>query len=408
MGQKGTGKDFDDYIMRRRSPKTRTTYAWGIKSVLGDMDPDDFFSLASQDRKKAEAQLLDYIYSRRGKVAGITIRNPIKALKSFVDWVNDERESEAEKAHLNWKRILFECPKGKKHAADRYPTIEQTREVLRIADEKMKAVILLLASSGIRVGAFDYLKMKDVEFQKNGLLRLTVYSGEDEEYECFASTEAADALKKYIESRELAGETINDESPVIRDSWSYRNLILRKGVKKKGKRNPPLASTSKGIRNQMGVLWIRAKVRKPQRTLGRTRQSFQQVHGWRKAFKTLFPASACEVHGQLDAEMLMGHVTSYDKSDMRHLEEVYLRALPALLVDEKYSLREQSKKLEADYATKDARTRSDLLESKEVIRTLQERIEELESRPGLTREEIRKMWEEEFKKAAERVSSQSP
>ena len=351
----GMGEKFEAFLRDLNTNGTRQAYRWGVGSVLGRTDPDAFLEIALKDKQGAERYLMDWIASRRGRVAGITIRNPVKALKSFMD---------TEEVYIAWKKILRRCPKGKKHAVDRYPDSDQCRNLLRVSDEKMKAVVLMMASSGIRVGAFDYLRMKDVKLQENGLLRIRIYRGEDEEYECFASTEAGEALSKYLDSRRAAGEEITPESPVIRDTWSYQELMRRKGAKRVGKRNPPLVTTSKAIRNQLGVLWVKAGVRAIMKTEGRTRQDFQQAHGFRKRFRTLFPASACPVHGQGDAETLMGHITSYEKPTMDHLESVYLAAMPSLLVEEKYSLKAQIKHQDQEHASKWQETRLDLLEER--------------------------------------------
>ena len=219
------GAKFEAFLQDLNTNGTRQAYRWGVRSILGKTDPDTFLEIALKDKEGAERYLKDWINSRRGKVAGITIRNPVKALKSFMD---------TEEVYIGWKKILRKCPRGKKHAVDRYPDSDQCRNLLRVSDEKMKAVVLMMASSGIRVGAFDYLRMKDVKLQENGLLRIRIYRGEDEEYECFASTEAGEALSKYLDSRRAAGEEITPESPVIRDTWSYQELMRRKGAKRVG------------------------------------------------------------------------------------------------------------------------------------------------------------------------------
>ena len=49
-------------------------------------------------------------------------------------------------------------PKGKKYADDRIPTVEEIRKVVEYPDRRIKAIVCTMASSGIRIGAWDYLQ----------------------------------------------------------------------------------------------------------------------------------------------------------------------------------------------------------------------------------------------------------
>ncbi len=84
---------------------------------------------------------------------------------------------------------------------------------------------------------------------------------------------------------------------------------------------------------------------------------FKSAHGFRKWFKTNFPAAACQQHGELDVEILMGHFLNYYMPTPEHLGEVYRRALGALAIDEKYKLREELQTQESEHkeAWKDVR-----------------------------------------------------
>ena len=49
-------------------------------------------------------------------------------------------------------------PEGRKYANDRAPALEEIRKLTKYPDRRIKAIIYTMASSGIRLGAFDYLK----------------------------------------------------------------------------------------------------------------------------------------------------------------------------------------------------------------------------------------------------------
>jgi len=59
---------------------------------------------------------------------------------------------------IPWKKITRGLPKGKKYADDRIPTIEEIRKVIEYPDRRIKAIAYTMASSGIRIGAWDYLQ----------------------------------------------------------------------------------------------------------------------------------------------------------------------------------------------------------------------------------------------------------
>ena len=118
-------------------------------------------------------------YDRR-EISGATIRNYVKPVKLMCEMSDLE---------IPWKRITRGLPRGKKAADDRAPSIEEIRKLCEYPDRRIKAIIYTMCSSGIRLGAWDYLRwghMSTVE--KDGQLlaaRLTVYAGEEDQYYAF-------------------------------------------------------------------------------------------------------------------------------------------------------------------------------------------------------------------------------
>lgn len=89
---------------------------------------------------------------------------------------------------------------------------------------RIKLIVYTMVSSGIRVGAWDYLKWGNVvPIKKDEYLvaaKMTVYAGEADEYFTFMSPEAFRALESWMESRKKSGESISSDSWLMRNLWN--------------------------------------------------------------------------------------------------------------------------------------------------------------------------------------------
>ena len=63
---------------------------------------------------------------------------------------------------INWKMISRGLPRMKPTANDRAPTIEEIRKLVEYSDIRIKPLVYTMCSSGIRIGAWQYLKWKHV------------------------------------------------------------------------------------------------------------------------------------------------------------------------------------------------------------------------------------------------------
>jgi hypothetical protein len=85
---------------------------------------------------------------------------------------------------ISWKKITRGLPKGKKYADDRIPTIEEIRKVVDYPDRRIKAIVYTMASSGIRIGAWDYLRWSHIRpVERNNEIvaaKMIVYAEEDD------------------------------------------------------------------------------------------------------------------------------------------------------------------------------------------------------------------------------------
>ena len=111
---------------------------------------------------------------------------------------------------LNWKklskfRFIMEEPNADSQKKDRAYTHEDIQKMLSVASTKMKAMILLLASSGMRVGAVPPLKCRHLmnvqSSEQMEVKQIRVYEGSKEEYITFCTPEAAKAINDYFQFR---------------------------------------------------------------------------------------------------------------------------------------------------------------------------------------------------------------
>lgn len=349
-------RSFKDFVAGLRSPATVKAYEYGINWVLDD-EPDSFVVFAKKSRHKAEEQLMRFIRANKNKVASSTLANPVRAVKSFCDYAE---------VFLNWKVVMRELPPVNKIANDRRPFVEELRKALSIASLKMQVVILMMASGGFRVGAWKWLRLRDVEFLENGLARVTVYRDESEQYITFVSAETVAKLNQYLEARKRAGEALSPDSPIIRNDWNDRNRVGPNDVQ-------PV--TVKDIQNRLGEIWTRVGVRSPTKTKGKKRQAFQQAHGLRKFFETQI---AKGIDKEMTIEALKGKRYSYFKKHPDELMDEYGKGVQYLLIDEKFSLQKQMTVQQEKHESEWMKTRLDVLELKDRNRDLEDRFSELE------------------------------
>ena len=117
-------------------------------------------------------------------------------------------------------------PENKRVKKDRGYTHEEISKLLEIADERSRVVILLLASTGMRIGAIPSLQIKHLQDNK-----ITVYENTKEEYFTFVTPECKKAIDSYIDFRSRYGEKITDNSPLVRELFDVRNRFAIKNPK---------------------------------------------------------------------------------------------------------------------------------------------------------------------------------
>jgi integrase len=108
---------------------------------------------------------------------------------------------------LNRKRLnKFLGPK-QRALKDRPYTTEEITKMLNVSDERMRVIVLILTSTGMRCGGLAGLKIGNIhKIEEYSLYKITVYEGSAEEYTCFTTPEAAAAIDFYLSIPFSAGK----------------------------------------------------------------------------------------------------------------------------------------------------------------------------------------------------------
>lgn len=288
------------------------------------------------------------------EIGGSTVQNYLKSVKLYFDIADIPTQ---------WKKITRGLPRGKSFADDRIPSDEELQKLIEYPDRRIKAILFTMISSGIRLGAWDFLKWGDIrpiEKEGEGIVaaKILVYAGEDEEYYSYISKQAYFILKDWMDYRKNAGEPIDKNSWLMRDLWDT-------GKAQRGLVTKPKKLASSGIKRLIErAIWAQGLRKKTE--YNRRRYPFSAVHSLRKWFKT-----RCEIGGMkpINVEKLLSHSigisNSYYRPTETELLEDYLKVSNLLVIG-------REAKLERELKTSEQLVREKLQERDEQIRKIRE------------------------------------
>ena len=282
-----------------------------------------------------------------------------------------------------WDIISHSSPKVKKHANDRIPTMEEIKKLIEYPDRRIKPIVLLSVSTGIRVGAWDYMKWKHIIPIRNVncddimAAKLVVYPNEPEEYFTFMTPEAYNAIKEWMDFRASFGEEITGESWILRNTWQK---VKPRYSHRIGLAKYPKQFKSTGIKTLVGrALQIQRVRPKLNSTNGEKNHDWKTLHGFRKFFKT----QTERVMKSLNVEILMGHDIGiskpYYKPSEQELLQDYVKAIDLLtLHSDKSKFEKQIKELKDKGQDNDHLLKAKLEEKDNQIEALTKKQEQFE------------------------------
>jgi integrase len=349
----------------------------GLQGTINEQ-AKQFLENTKRNPQWTEDEFMDFVSFQlqrvsTGEIAESTIKNYYRPTKLFCE-MNGCAQL------INWKMISRGLPKGRQAANDRAPTMEEIQRLIQYPDRRIKAIVSTMVSSGIRIGAWDYLRWKHVLPMTNDkgemvVSKLIVYAGDAEEYYTFITPEAYNLLKDWMDFRASYGEKITGESWVMRDIWQTTNITYGANL---GLATCPKKLKSSGIKRLLERALWEQHVRQPLQN-GSKRHEWKAAHGFRKFYKS----RAEQVMKPINVEKTMGHnigvSQSYYKPTEREVMEDYLKAVPLLTI-ESHNIILQKKVEQLTEKSRDSEStiRAKLEEKDNQIQTLIKKQEQFE------------------------------
>ena len=150
------------YLYAMRSPATKEKYIMRLGKFFDFLklegiveDKARTFAERGKDNSAwAFSSVLEFLQAQkerfnRKEIAAGTIRNYVKSIKLFCQMAD---------VTISWEKITRGLPKGRRYADDRAPTLEEIKKLCEYPDRRIKPLVYTMVSSGIRVGAWDYLR----------------------------------------------------------------------------------------------------------------------------------------------------------------------------------------------------------------------------------------------------------
>jgi hypothetical protein len=302
-----------------------------------DEQGQHFLEQAKQDSEWAELMIMNYLVKQRerveaGQITAGTLKTLWEPIKAFT------RRHRELKNSIDWDSIKDAMPRPKHYSNDRIPTIQELRKLIKFPDRRIEAIVYTMCSSGIRIGAWEYLKWRHitpVQNDKTGEVvaaKIIVYAGTPEQYFSFITPEAYNSLKDWMDYRASYGEQITPESWIMRNNFRTAYVKRPEGGGNNGRGNKPRKMAVPTI-NRMLVRALYEQGLRETLEEGTRRHEYKTAHSYRKYFKTRAEQSM----NRLNVEYLLGHTVGLNSNYYRPTEQElitdYLKAVPVLTIN---------------------------------------------------------------------------
>ena len=322
-----------NFINSLKSKETKIQYRSALFRFMSHNGNLTLDSLLSLSPKEIEQMVTNYVTGMNARGLSHKYINLVMcAIFHFFD-MND--------ILLNKKKIAKFTGENKKINKDRAYTHQEIKRLVDTGDFRFKVLILLLASTGVRLGSIPSLIIRNLE-KKGDIYKVTIYENTKEEYICFTTPEATTAIEQYIEYRTRALEIITPDSPLIRNDFNIDS------IEKVRKNSEPVARQT--LKNLIYSRLIKAGLIEksdPQSNLSR-RHPILLSHGFRKFWMN--QAVNSKLNPEI-REMLLGHhiglASSYYRPTEDEIREEAEKAADLLTINPENRLKRKIETLES-------------------------------------------------------------
>lgn len=348
-----------NFIDTIHTDHTKIKYTQHIQEFLRFREYTDPTKLLKGNNQLLESYIVQYIKAEKERnVSYSTLNSKFSAIKKF--YIENDIEN------LRWHKIRKILGRKIKKNRDRIYTHQEIQKLLEYADHRMRLIILLLASTGMRISALTSLQLHDLLYYKDeNIYQFKIYSNDiKEEYITFCTPECSNAIQKYLEYRKSKGETLTEKSWLIRSHFSK---LVNQPM------NPiTIGNEMSALLDKCNIIPVQHKIEKSNR-FEIIRKPIMTLHGFRKFFITMCIESKVDAERR---EMMVGHslgITShYYRPTPRQLLDEYMKAVNLLTINEENRLKDKNLHLQNELKEQNqmyVRVEEELQELKNLFRS---------------------------------------
>jgi integrase len=328
------------------------------------LTPDQYDKLLEQDPKITQMNICDYIsYLRKQKIAAHkSVGVYVAAIRKFYS-MND--------VQMNWDKIHSFEGYDEQQWEDRPYTHSEISTLIQHSSPRNRSIILLMCSSGLRVGAIPLLRIRDLEpVDKYHIYKVNVYArSRKSRYFSWCTPEARKEIDSYLDHRKRWDERLKDDSPLFRIEYNPETDHELQNIR------PIQTSTVRHVLYRL-LQNTGLRAHEPLENGKRPKRGIVMMsHGFRKFFETNAYKAGMD---HMYLRRLMGQKSGLEDSYLKLSEEEllegdsrhvgYIGILDSLTIDESQKLKREVQTLKQEV------TRFD---------KMQKQIEELNRRMGL-------------------------
>jgi integrase len=317
-----------------QSPHTISAYRLTFNHFLDQtVHTHDLQVMLDYSPRIIESMIIEHVKHLRDveKLSHKSIQVHCAAIFHFFD-MND--------VILNRRKIKRFLPPDESSPSDRAYSHEEIVKILSKCDERSRVIILLMVSTGMRIGALPGLQIGDIasvriDNSNSKLYKMWVYArSRKDRYYTFCTPECAAAIDSYLDYRKRFGEELKDKTPLIREQFNIDN---------------PFTIQSAKLRSERTIIYAVEQVLK--RSGVNKTGEVMRSYGFRK----FYVSQMIKVNVNYNArEYLVGHRQSrgldqsYDRTSEEDRLTEYAKAIDLLTISPEHRLQKKVKQLEVE------------------------------------------------------------